>query len=57
MNGVRDRIFVSDRAQVNLDLHAAIAAAIRDRDVRAAEKTMAYHFDSAIKTLIDAGVV
>jgi DNA-binding FadR family transcriptional regulator len=41
----------------NLDLHAAIAAAIRDRDVRMAEKTMAYHFDSAIKTLIDAGVV
>lgn len=24
LNGVRDRIFVSDRAQVNLDLHAAV---------------------------------
>ncbi len=41
----------------NMDCHAAIAAAIGARDIRAAERAMAHHFDSAVKTLIDAGVV
>ena len=41
----------------NIDCHDAIAAAIKDRDMRAAEAAMAHHFDSAVKTLVDAGVV
>ena len=41
----------------NIDCHDAIAAAIRDRDMRAAEAAMAHHFDSAVKTLVDAGVI
>lgn len=41
----------------NIDCHDAIANAIRDRDMRAAEAAMAHHFDSAIKTLVDAGVI
>ena len=36
--------------------HAAIAEAIRDRDVARAEKAMADHFDSTVKTLMNAGV-
>lgn len=41
----------------NIDCHDAIAFAIRDRDIRAAETAMAHHFDSAVKTLVDAGVI
>ncbi|MCW6510783.1 FadR/GntR family transcriptional regulator [Lichenifustis flavocetrariae] len=41
----------------NIDCHDSIARAIRDRDMRAAESAMAHHFDSAIKTLVDAGVI
>lgn len=41
----------------NIDCHDAIAAAILGRDMRAAEVAMAHHFDSAVKTLVDAGVI
>lgn len=41
----------------NIDCHDAIAAAIRNRDMRTAEAAMAHHFDSAVKTLVDAGVI
>ena len=41
----------------NIDCHDAIATAIRNRDMRAAEAAMAHHFDSAVKTLVDAGVI
>jgi DNA-binding FadR family transcriptional regulator len=47
----------NDSRMENLDCHVAIASAIRDRDPRAAEQAMAYHFDSAVKTLINAGVI
>ena len=41
----------------NIDCHEVIAAAIDNRDMRAAEAAMAHHFDSAVKTLVDAGVI
>lgn len=47
----------TDAARIDsVDRHGAIATAIRARDVRAAERAMAEHFDLTVKALLDAGV-
>ena len=46
-----------DSRLASIDCHAEIAAAIRERNSLAAEKAMAEHFDSTVKTLLSAGVV
>ena len=40
----------------NVALHEAIAAAIGERDPRAAEARMAEHFDNTVKVLLAAGI-
>ena len=40
----------------NVACHEAIAAAIADRDPRAAEAKMAEHFDNTVKVLLAAGI-
>jgi DNA-binding FadR family transcriptional regulator len=47
----------SDRDRLdNVALHEAIAAAIAERDPRAAEARMAEHFDATVKVLLAAGM-
>ena len=47
----------TDRERMEvLDLHDAIAKAIRDRDAAAAERAMAAHFDCSVKALVAAGI-
>jgi DNA-binding FadR family transcriptional regulator len=42
--------------RANVACHKAIAAAIRDRDVRQAEEKMSDHFDNTVKVLLAAGI-
>jgi DNA-binding FadR family transcriptional regulator len=45
----------ADRRE-NVACHRAIAAAIRDHDVRGAVEKMSEHFDNTVKALLAAGI-
>ncbi|GAB0120371.1 GntR family transcriptional regulator [Acidisoma sp. 7E03] len=50
------RMQTATRAE-SIACHVSIAVAIRQHDAKGAAQAMTHHFDSTVKTLIDAGVV